>query len=71
MQRLSTDNLAKPPGLASDQDPDADSGSQSVISAIGRELALPDRYRGRNTGYPIPPAQIRAGAIYALGSHLG
>jgi len=27
--------------------------------------------RGRDTGYPIPPAQIPACAIHALGSHLG
>ena len=28
-------------------------------------------YRGRDAGYPAPPTQIRAGAIRALGSHLG
>jgi hypothetical protein len=27
--------------------------------------------RGRDTGYPVPPAQIRAGLSQALGSHLG
>jgi len=33
--------------------------------------ALKRIYRGRDAGYPAPPAQIRAGAIRALGSHLG
>ncbi len=28
-------------------------------------------YRGRDAGYPAPPAQIRAGPIRALGSYLG
>jgi len=27
--------------------------------------------RGRDTGYPVPPAQIRACPTKALGSHLG
>jgi hypothetical protein len=27
--------------------------------------------RGRDAGYPAPPAQIRTGPIKAYGSHLG
>ena len=29
------------------------------------------KIRGRDAGYPAPPAQIRASPIQALGSHLG
>ncbi len=34
-------------------------------------VPLDDHYRGRNTPYGVPPAQIPAGAIHAPGSHLG
>ena len=35
------------------------------------EQAKEKTYRGRDAGYPAPPAQIRAGPIRALGSYLG
>ena len=57
-----------------------------IVAATHREAAwlahIPDhvfrqllnsRYlrRGRNDGYPSPPAQIRTGSIAAYGSYLG
>src|ERR1035437_204063 len=39
---------------------------------IGREArGAPAKGRGRDAGYPAPPAQIRAGAPNAHGSYLG
>lgn len=34
-------------------------------------LKIDNHGRGRNSGYPLPPAQIRAGAIDTHGSYVG
>ena len=41
-----------------------------IMSAVGHDSKICVD-RGRNTGYPVPPAQIPACAIHAPGSHLG
>jgi hypothetical protein len=43
--------------------------SPGHLSQLERGLYLPGR--GRDAGYPAPPAQIPAGAANALGSYLG
>jgi len=50
-------------------------GSLLLDAGVVQWQAVPcnpsERNRGRDAGYPAPPAQIRTGPIKASGSHLG
>ena len=43
----------------------------SMVATVPAVFQLSEDGRGRDSGYPLPPAQTRAGAVNAHGSYLG